>query len=204
MRGLEPFGRVHGLFATQFQRRVLKLVVPPGRRTAVARHINFKVAHIPGLSLADRANLRLASTVEHAWESTQDVKAVEAAALAAIAPLLKTSDVASLNLAAVDAQMRICERCVRGDSFAVEKEREFGVVRFSVRRCFFHSYFLKVEKPFLTRVFCAMDNAFGAQLPIDKFRYSRPTTLPTGGASCEFVIEQVVKTPRSNAAKALT
>jgi hypothetical protein len=204
MRGLEPFGRVHGLFATQFQRRVIKLVVPPGRRTTVARHINHKVAHMKELSLADRANLRLASTVEHAWESTQDIKAVESAALAAIAPLLKTSDVASLNLAAVEAQMRICERCVRGNSFVVEGEREMGVVRFSVRRCFFHSYFVKVDKPFLTRVFCAMDNAFGAQLPIDKFRYTRPTTLPTGGASCEFLIEQVVKNSGSSAAKALT
>ncbi len=204
MRGLEPFGRVHGLFAAQFQRRVVQLVIPQGRRHAVSRHINHKVAHEPGLSLADRANLRLASTVEHAWESAQDVKVVEAAALEAMAPLLRVSDRVSLSLAAVEAQMRLCEKCVRGNSFLVERERELGVVRFSVRRCFFHSYFLKVDKPFLTRVFCAMDNAFGAQMPPEKLRYTRPTTLATGGATCEFLVEQVVKNSKSNTAKALS
>jgi hypothetical protein len=49
-----------------------------------------------------------------------------------------------------------------------------------------------------------MDNAFGAQLPPDKFRYVRPTTMPTGGAACEFLVETVVKNVKSNTAKALT
>ena len=79
--------------------------------------------------------------------------------------------------------------------------------------CFFNSYFVSVGKPFLTALFCNLDNEFGGNLPRESFRYTRfcdvflliqvcvfrnllidnrEQTLATGSKKCVFKIERAV------------
>ncbi len=65
-------------------------------------------------------------------------------------------------------------------------------MKFTVNKCFFNSYFSSIGMPFLTSVFCTFDDAFGASLRKDAFRYTREHTLAEGAKSCLFVIERAV------------
>lgn len=65
--------------------------------------------------------------------------------------------------------------------------------RFVVKKCFYHSFFVKVGAPQLTAIFCDYDNAWGDLLNLGgtNVRFSRPQTIGWGGNCCEFNFERL-------------
>ncbi len=228
MRAAEgALSRGHRLYAHRFQRVVLRQLVPLQQAAAISRQVDAAVERLlakQGVMTGDEegekeeasdlvfcgddaeaANLRLAVTVEHAYRASGgSVEAVKQAVRKAGKPLVTLSVFSPLSrsIPTLAAQVSLCNRCLMGGSFSASLSRPNDfTLRFSVRKCFFFSYFSAVNAPFLTSVFCALDNEFGAKLPPSKFRYTRPSTIASGGKSCEFVIERAISNDRTEKIK---
>ena len=75
------------------------------------------------------------------------------------------------------------------DGFVLEREHDDdGAYLLSVRKCFWHDFFVAVGRPELTKVLCAFDwNWFDVIAPERHgFRFERRTTLGLGGDCCPF------------------
>ncbi len=88
-------------------------------------------------------------------------------------------------------------RVALGPCFACSARRDEGSLTLTVHKCFYMDYFREQRVPFLTTVFCAVDDQFGKNLN-SKFRYTRPATMPRGQKACLFVFEQMLKDGERN------
>lgn len=115
------------------------------------------------------------SDVPQVFRARGDMEQLRDAVLLAGKPLVSACSAlsSSASLSVVEMQLTACSRCLLGQSFVCAIEREEHVLKFRVKACFFHRYFSSIGLPFLTTVFCALDDDFGANLRKDAFRYTR-------------------------------